>query len=136
MFVGNVRIIEQLNECSFVLVNESEPRKTLKRESPSVEQNIAVKRIRDEDVVTATDVSEMACGSDSHNSSIENKEEKPTEIEVKPDIFPNHHTDDGVYHFLMSLYDCMSELDPIRKVTVQARIYAMLSQEVAEAAKN
>lgn len=57
-----------------------------------------------------------------------------TEIEVKPDIFPNPPTDDALYHFLMGLYGCMSELDPIRRINVQARIYVMLSQEMEAAA--
>lgn len=62
------------------------------------------------------------------------KDDSSTEIEVKPDIFPS--SDDSLYHFLMGLYDCLSELDPIRRINVQSRMYLMLSQEATAAANS
>lgn len=62
------------------------------------------------------------------------KEQTPTEIIVRPDILSVPSTEDSLYNFLMSLYSSMNDLDPIRKINVQARIYSMLSQEVTAAA--
>lgn len=118
-------------------MNETETSKKHKRKTVRTEENTVAKRKREVDTVIT--VAEKGCGNDvASNSSVhlnEFKTEKSTEIVVKPDIFPNLPADDGVYHFLMSLHDCMRELDPIRKITVQARIYAILRQEVSEAAK-
>lgn len=118
-------------------MNEIEANNNRKRKTVRTEENTVAKRKREEDTVIT--VAEKGCNNDvAVNSSANLTEFKTgtsTEIVVKPDIFPNLPADDGVYHFLMSLHDCMSELDPIRKITVQARIYAMLRQEVSDAAK-
>lgn len=114
-----------------ITVKDLEPTTNKKRNSTSVQQNYVVEQNLNANY-NATE------GSDPCETAIEMQVDdmQSEEIEVKPDIVPMSPADDGVHHFLMSLYDCMTELDPIRKIKVQARIFTMLSQEVAEAAMN
>ncbi|XP_037046003.1 uncharacterized protein LOC119081322 [Bradysia coprophila] len=134
-------------EQMLFLLNEFEAKKNEKRKPPSPEEvpvpkkkrveeivkNLVEKHDGDDDKTSAEKQTEL----DVHNVSSENmlKEGTSTEIMVRPDILPVPSADDGLYHFLMGLYSSMNELDPIRKINVQARIYAMLSQEVTAAAK-
>ncbi|KAG4073714.1 hypothetical protein HA402_000938 [Bradysia odoriphaga] len=136
-------------EQMLFLLNEFETKKLEKRKSPSPEEVPVTKKKRVEKIVenlTEKNSAEKQTQPDVHNISSENmlkeetrenilKEETPTEIMVRPDILPVPSADDGLYHFLMGLYSSMNELDPIRKINVQARIYTMLSQEVTAAAK-